>query len=262
MNVVFITINDQHFLPRFFENFFSKANIRDSFKALLVRPTYKNETIFSMAMKYLKTFGLKEMMYFSFETLSWKILDVIRKPDKNRKSYSVKADFKAYDHEAVSTDKSVNGKFVLDKLENWSTDVIVSIGCPQIFKEKLINLPSKGCLNLHGSPLPSYRGVLPSFWMLKNNEKYAANTIFFVNKKIDGGDILLQESFAIEGQDTLRSLILKSKLAASEMTLNAIELIRSGDFITHPIDVSEGSYFHWPTRKDVLEFLNRGKKLR
>jgi len=262
MNIVFITINDQHFLPAFFENLLSRANPTDSFKALLVRPTYRNETILSMAIKYLKSFGLKETLFFSIETLTRKALGMIQKFKKDGKLYHVKAVFEAYDHEVVYTDKNVNGKFVLELLRTWNTDLIISVGCPQIFKEKLINLPSKGCLNLHGSPLPKYRGVLPSFWMLKNNEQYAANTLFFVNKKIDGGDILLQESFPIQSDETLRSLILKSKLKASAMVLKAIEMIRNEDFVTHPIDINEGSYFHWPTRKDVLEFLDQGKRLR
>lgn len=113
MNIVFITINDHHFLPNFFKNFLSKANPIDSYRALIVQPLYKNETIFSMAIKYLKTFGLKEFLYFSLETLNRQLRGVLQKPGKVRGLYSVKAVFKAYGHEVVCTDKDVNESFIL-----------------------------------------------------------------------------------------------------------------------------------------------------
>jgi methionyl-tRNA formyltransferase len=260
MNIVFITINDQHFLTGFFKNFLSKANPDDSFKVLLVQPLYKNETILSMAIRYLKTFGMKEFLFFSGETVYRKLLGTLAKSDKNL--YSVKAIFEAHGHEVVCTDRDVNDSSNLELLRSWNTDIIVSVGCPQIFKKDIINLPHKGCLNLHGAPLPRYRGVLPSFWMLKHKENYAANTLFFVNELIDGGDIILQESFPIESNETLRSLILKSKLKASEMVLKAIQMIKNGNFLTRPIEVGEGSYFRWPSRNDVLEFFAQGSKLR
>lgn len=98
--------------------------------------------------------------------------------------------------------------------------------------------------------------------MLKNNEKNASNTLFFVNNTIDGGDIILQESFPIQSDETLRSLILKSKLNASEMVFKAIEMIRNGNIVKRPIEVGQGSYYGWPSRNDVLEFLARGRRLR
>jgi methionyl-tRNA formyltransferase len=260
MNIVFITINDHHFLTGFFKNFLSKTNPNDSCKVLLVRPLYKNETILSMGIRYLKTFGIKEFLYFSAETFYRRLLGAFSKSEKN--FYSVKAIFEAHGHEVVCTDKDVNDFSILELLRSWDTDIIVSVGCPQIFKKDIINLPRKGCLNLHGAPLPRYRGVLPSFWMLKYKERYASNTLFFVNELIDGGDIILQESFPIESNETLRSLILKSKLNASEMVLKAIKMIRNGNFVTRPIEVSEGSYFHWPSRNDVFEFFAQGSRLR
>ena len=262
MNIVFITINDVLFLPTFFKNFLSKANPADTYKALIVQPIYKNETIISMARKYLRTFGLKEFLYFTTETVISKLQGMFLQPKKDMMLHSVTAVLRAYDCEFLCIDKDVNESPVIELLRGWNTDIIISVGCPQLFKENIINLPKKGCLNLHGAPLPKYRGVLPSFWMLKNNEKYACNTLFFVNETIDGGDIILQESFPIERDTTLRSLIMDSKFKASEMVLKAVEMIRSDNVVTRPIEVSRGSYFGWPSRKDVLDFLACGRRLR
>jgi hypothetical protein len=60
--------------------------------------------------------------------------------------------------------------------------VIVSVSCPQIFKKELIELPARGCLNVHGASLPQYRGVMPSFWMLANGERQAGVSVYFVKR--------------------------------------------------------------------------------
>jgi methionyl-tRNA formyltransferase len=262
MNVVFITINDRHFLPGLFEKALSKTHPDDVFRALLVRPLYKNETVFSMARRYLRTFGFREFASFSLETCVRIVQGALRKPKRGRPLHSVKAVFQAYGYEVLATDRNVNEPVILEQLERWKTDVIISVGCPQIFKKAFIALPRKACLNLHGAPLPRYRGMLPSFWMLKNGEDAAANTLFFVNEKLDAGDVLLQESFPIRADDTLHSLIKKSKWQAGDMIARAIEMIRSGDYVTRPLAIDQGSYFGWPTKKDVREFWARGRKLR
>ena len=64
----------------------------------------------------------------------------------------------------------VNDPEFLDRLRSLGTELIVSVSCPQIFKEPLIDLPPLGCLNIHGAILPQYRGVMPSFWMLAHGE--------------------------------------------------------------------------------------------
>ena len=62
----------------------------------------------------------------------------------------------------------------------------------QIFKKQIIELAPKGCINLHTALLPKYRGLMPTFWVLKNNEKYTGVSVFFVDKGIDSGPIIVQ----------------------------------------------------------------------
>jgi methionyl-tRNA formyltransferase len=86
--------------------------------------------------------------------------------------------------------------------------LIVSVSCPQIFKQPLIELPSKGYLNIHGAMLPAYRGVMPSFWILANGETEAGVSIFFVNDDIDAGALCAQRSFSIAEGETLDEFLL------------------------------------------------------
>ncbi|MGD8238656.1 MAG: formyltransferase family protein, partial [Armatimonadota bacterium] len=59
-------------------------------------------------------------------------------------------------------------------------DLIVSVACPQIFGKTLLELPTLGCINIHSGPLPRYRGMLPTFWVLLNNERATAVTVHFM----------------------------------------------------------------------------------
>jgi methionyl-tRNA formyltransferase len=157
--------------------------------------------------------------------------------------------------------KDVNSPNVLRWLEEQSTDVVVSVSCPQIFKRPLIDLPRLGCLNLHGAILPNYRGVLPSFWMLANGERMAGVSMFFVNEDIDGGDLCGQRIFEIGDADTLDSLIRRSKAVAAELVLDALDGIESDTVVREPLDLDSGSYYSWPDQAAVRRFRRSGRRL-
>lgn len=262
MNILFITINDHQYLPALFDRIFKKKKAADNYKVLLTRPLYKNESFFSMVLKYYKTFGVREFFSFSFSTSKSIFLDFISKKRGGGSNFSVEGISKQYDIPLFKTDKDVNDIEIINKIKELDIDLVISVACPHLFKKTLISTPLKGCLNLHGSPLPKYRGILPSFWMLKNGEKNAFNTVFFINKSIDGGDILAQQSFPIENNDTLHSLITKSKIFAADVIHDSIKLVRNGDYKVRVIDPNNGSYFGWPSKKDVYQFHLAGRKLR
>jgi len=167
MNIVFITINDPVFLPAFFDKFLANANPEDTIRALLVKPYYRNLGAGGMALRVLRTFGLRESLHMALEIAIHTLLDRVIPPKPGGPLHSVRAAFAAHGREAVPVSGNVNDESILQRLTEWETDLIISVGCPQLFKKPLIRLPKKGCLNLHGAPLPRYRGVLPSFWMLK-----------------------------------------------------------------------------------------------
>lgn len=262
MNVLFITINDNQYLPALFERVFKKKLAEDNYKVLLTSPLYKNESFFSMVFKYYNTFGVREFFSFSFFTFKSIIFDFIGKKSGRGSNFSVEGVSKLNNISVLKTNKDVNDIEIINKIKELDIDLIISVACPHLFKKMLLSTPSKGCLNLHGSPLPKYRGVLPSFWMLKNGEKEAFNTIFFINKVIDGGDILIQRSFPIEKNDTLHSLIARSKIFAAEAIDDSIKLVKNGCYKVRAIDSNSGSYFSWPNKKDVREFHSIGRKLR
>ena len=85
-----------------------------------------------------------------------------------------------------------------------------------------------GTINLHASLLPNYRGAAPINWVLINNEKITGVTTFFINEKIDHGDIILKEKVSISDDDDFKSLYNKLSIIGSKVLLKTIKIVASG----------------------------------
>jgi len=154
---------------------------------------------------------------------------------------------------------SINSQASLDLISHYDPDLIISIAANQIFKSSLINLPKKGIINLHTSLLPLYRGLLPSFWVIKNKEFETGVSVFWVDEGIDSGQIIVQEKLRILGCSQ-SELIRYTKILGMEAIVSAVSKIMSGDNSTIANDDSKATYYSFPTRKDVKEFLRQGSK--
>ena len=95
-----------------------------------------------------------------------------------------------------------------------------------------------GTFNLHASLLPDYRGAAPINWAIINGESKTGVTTFFINEKIDTGSILLQESVTISSRDTMGDLHDSLKKLGSQLIINTIKLLESGNYtaIIQPIE--------------------------
>ncbi|HEY7356148.1 MAG TPA: methionyl-tRNA formyltransferase, partial [Ktedonobacterales bacterium] len=99
----------------------------------------------------------------------------------------------------------------LARLAAFQPDVICVACWPRRLPRALLALPSLGCLNLHPSLLPAYRGPSPGFWVLRNGERSTGATIHLMDAHLDTGDILLQEAFEIP--DGISSAALEQRCA-------------------------------------------------
>ena len=129
----------------------------------------------------------------------------------------------------------------------------------EIFKKPLLDLAPKGCINLHTAMLPKYRGLMPTFWVMKNNEKYTGVSVFFVDEGIDSGPIIVQEKVEI-GNSTQAQLIMRTKKIGMKLIVKAVNLITENNLVLLPNPESEKTYYSFPTRKDVIEFKKIGKR--
>ena len=116
-------------------------------------------------------------------------------------------------------------KFV-EKLKKFNADIFLVIAFRKLPK-KVWQLPKKGTINLHTSFLPDYRGAGPINWVLINGEKHTGISSFFINDKIDQGDIILQKKISIDKNMTAGQLHNQMIIDGIEITNKTIELIRN-----------------------------------
>lgn len=116
----------------------------------------------------------------------------------------------------------------LEEMKALNPDIIVVVAFGQILPESILNIPKYGCINIHGSLLPKYRGAAPIQWSILNEEKVTGVTIMYMDKGMDTGDMLLKKEMPIESTDTYESLHDKMKVVGAEALKEAFPMIIAG----------------------------------
>jgi methionyl-tRNA formyltransferase len=109
-----------------------------------------------------------------------------------------------------------------------SVDLIASVSATQIFKEKLINLPRYGCINVHTAKLPKYRGLYPTYWAMVSGEETVGISVHYIEKGIDTGGIILQGEVEIPADATLDHMLRVTKVRGAELLIKVIKQIVEG----------------------------------
>ena len=139
--------------------------------------------------------------------------------------------------------------------------MIISFSAPQVIKEPLLSFPKYGVINVHGSLLPDYRGCMPSFWYLYNDEIWGGATVHYMSAAIDDGSIILQDKISLEGCKTMFDVMNKTKELGGDLMVKAILSIKNQTVVIKPNNTSEGQYYTWPKIEESRKFLRNGKRL-
>ena len=129
-------------------------------------------------------------------------------------------------------------------LKEINPDVIITLAYGQIVPEGVLNIPKYGCINLHGSLLPKYRGASPIQASLINNDKVTGVTLMEMTKEMDAGRMYAKKEVVIEEDDNSTSLFNKISIAAGDLILESLEDYIDGKLIGIPQDESEVSFCH------------------
>lgn len=141
----------------------------------------------------------------------------------------------------VLTPENINSSGSLEAIRGLSPDLVVVIAYGQFLKSELLELPPKGCLNLHASLLPAYRGAAPIQWAIANGEQETGATVMYINERMDAGDIVLQSRMPIADGDDAGSLHDRLAEAGAGLMLEALDAVEAGTAVRIPQDESLAS---------------------
>ncbi len=120
------------------------------------------------------------------------------------------------------------------KLKQYPADVFVVAAFGQILSKEILEMPKYGCLNIHASLLPKYRGSSPIQWAVINGEEKTGITIQQMNEGVDTGDILLQKEISLSEKETGASLFDKLAVLGAVTIVEALQLLEKGELSPIP----------------------------
>ena len=144
---------------------------------------------------------------------------------------------------SVFAPEDINHPMWVRKIRELTPDIIFSFYYRNMVEQTILEIPPAGCLNLHGSFLPRYRGRCPINWVIINGEKETGVTLHHMTPRPDDGDIVCQKKITISDDDTARSLHEKALKACCSMLDEILPLIKKGTAPRKPQDHSKATYF-------------------
>lgn len=156
----------------------------------------------------------------------------------------------------------------VEVLRGYQADVFVVAAFGQFLSEEILNMPPYGCINIHASLLPKYRGAGPIQRVIMDGQTMTGITIMQMDKGIDTGDILLQKEVAIDKKETGDSLHDKLAAAGAELIVEALVKLPAGELTPRRQNEEESCYakmlqksmgkIDWSMPADQLDCLIRG----
>lgn len=126
-------------------------------------------------------------------------------------------------------------------LKELNPEFCIVVAYGKILPKEILQIPEHGCINLHASLLPKYRGAAPIQWALIKGEKVTGVTTMVIDEGLDTGPLLLQKEVSIEDEDNAYTLAQKLSTIGAELVIETIERMRKGEIEPKPQE-GEPSY--------------------
>lgn len=150
----------------------------------------------------------------------------------------------------------------IEEMKKLQPDVICVVAYGKILPQEILAIPQLGCINVHGSLLPKYRGAAPIQWAVLNGDKTTGITTMYMNTGMDTGDIILKEETEIKENETTGELWNRLSKIGAKLLVKTLEKIENGtaprtaqgnDFSVAPMIDKEMSKINWKckTAKEI-----------
>lgn len=175
------------------------------------------------------------------------VVGVVTQPDRpggrGQKKRETPVHRVAEDHRIqLLAPEKLRGEEFLNTLASWKPDLIVVVAYGRILPPQVLTLPPQGCLNVHYSLLPKYRGAAPVARAILNGEKKTGVTTMKLVEKMDAGPILLQEELLLAPDDTTASLQTRLSPLGAKLLLETIRKLKAGSVVPVPQKEEEATY--------------------
>ncbi|MBP1696355.1 MAG: bifunctional UDP-glucuronic acid oxidase/UDP-4-amino-4-deoxy-L-arabinose formyltransferase [Deltaproteobacteria bacterium] len=157
----------------------------------------------------------------------------------------------------------INHPLWVEKIKELRPDILFSFYYRNLIHRPILDIPKAGCLNLHGSLLPRYRGRAPINWVLVNGETETGVTLHYMTPRADDGDIVAQERIGISDDDTALTLHRKVTEAAEKLLNEMLSHLQDGTAPRIPQDHRKATYFGGRRPADgEIEWIKTAREVR
>lgn len=173
------------------------------------------------------------------------------------KEFALEKNLKIYQPEKVK-----NNQEFIQEIKNLEPDIICVVAYGKILPKEILDIPKYGCINVHGSLLPKYRGAAPIQWAVLNGDKTTGITTMYMDVGMDTGDMILKEKVQIGEDETTGELWDRLSKIGAKLLVETIEQIKDGiapripqgeDFTLAPMLNKEMAKINWneKTAKEI-----------
>jgi methionyl-tRNA formyltransferase len=249
LGIHFITEDDPVYVVEFFEEFFSLYPCEEmAIVGISIQQSF-NESRLATARRVLSLYGPVDFARLSARVAARKL-----------RRHSIARLARDEGIPLVET-TSVNDPDYIQRVKLLEPDVIVSVAAPEIFRSEILQAPRLGCINIHSGRLPTYRGMMPTFWQMRAGERQVTVTVHEMAAKLDAGAMLGTATCAIEERDSLERLMVAAKREGARLMIRVLRELSAGTARPRELELSNASYFSFPSRADLEEFRRQGHRL-
>jgi len=255
MRIVIFTVDDVDFVPKILDPLLDRYKdsiihiyVSDSFPGPLA--IIKNNLFFFIKNYYPFCIRISDLFNFA--------LGII----KNKFGKEHANIYKYLEHKGATATKieSIRTNLFLKELKDLNPDVCVFAPFDKIACPNFLTIPKYGSLNVHLGKLPSYRGGLSAFWILRYGDKEAGASVHKVDTGIDTGELLEEVRLPVN-TNSMKILMDETIEKTAPAIIKAVEKLTSDNCNAIDISERESNYYYMPTAKDFSEFYKRGCRL-